>query len=101
MGGENFVVHTLSLGFFLFYYLNTLLHFQSFFSRHWSIAQPACMTLMLGIISLHQKVIVGFAYEYTYQDHDYIFRTMNTKNAQCYAQCCFGFLAPSSTQDFI
>ena len=24
----------------------------------------------------------GFAYEYTYQDHEYIIRTMNTKHAQ-------------------
>jgi len=23
------------------------------------------------------------AYEYTYQDHDYIIRTMNTKHEQC------------------
>jgi len=26
-------------------------------------------------------VIVGFAYEYAYEDHEY--RTMNTKHAQC------------------
>jgi len=27
-------------------------------------------------------MIMGFPYEYTYQDHEYIIRTMNTKHAQ-------------------
>ena len=26
---------------------------------------------------------MGFTYEYTYQDHEYIVRIMNTKHAQC------------------
>jgi len=28
----------------------------------------------------NQKVIMGFAYEYTFQDHEYIIRTVNTKH---------------------
>ena len=31
------------------------------------------------------QVIMGFAYEYTYQDHEYIIRTMNTKHERCLA----------------
>ena len=52
------------------------------------------------------KVIMGFDYEYTYHDHEYIIKIMNTKPAQCtyynYIQHTLyigGFSAPSCTQD--
>jgi len=32
---------------------------------------------------LRKLVIMDFAYEYTYQDCEYIIRTMSTKHAQC------------------
>ena len=45
-----------------------------------------------------QKLCVyyGFAYEYTYQDDEYIIRTVNTKHELCSS---FGFPAPSCIQD--
>ena len=39
----------------------------------------------------HKVIMVD--YEYTYHDHEYIIRTMNTKYERC-------FHAPSCTQDF-
>jgi len=50
-------------------------------------------------------MIMAFAYEYTYQDREYIIRTMNTKHSQCTYTCIHsacnqtGFPAPGCTQD--
>jgi len=99
------VLCTLSLNFLLFCYPNRSLHFKCFFLnigvlRHRdSIVQPVLTTLTLGITSVFstsQQVIMGFAYDYTYQDHEYIFRIMNTKHARCYVQCSLWF--PAATR---
>ena len=40
----------------------------------------------------NQKVIMGFAYEYTFQDHEYIIRTVNTKHEGANIYNCLSFL---------
>ena len=36
-------------------------------------------------------MIMGFGYEYTYQDHEYLIRTMNNKHAQSPGTCICTF----------
>ena len=50
---------------------------------------------------MRSEMIMGFAYEYTYQDREYIIRTMNTKRAQspaihsaCTPIATYGFPVP-------
>jgi len=36
--------------------------------------------MVMGFVEM--VIGFGYAYEYTYQDHEYIIRTMNTEHAQ-------------------
>ena len=53
----------------------------------------ACRTILNSSVNIfialgcHSEMIMGF-HEYTYQDHEYIIRTMNTMHAQC---ICYTF----------
>jgi len=69
-----------------------------FSSRHWSV-ETQCWGHRFVHLSVHAirnahgagvpNVITGFAYEYTYQDQEYIIRTMNIKHVQC---TCYTFI---------
>ena len=50
--------------------------FSVYFIRHKAVVARAATE------AEHTKVIM-VAYEYTYQDHEYIIRTMNTKHERC------------------
>jgi len=56
----------------------------------------------------HSKIGMGYAYEHTYQDREYVIRTMNTKCAQYICMLHiqlvtkpYSFPVPSCTQDCI
>ena len=67
--------------------------FKEFLSWYWSACAGGIGSFAHGTYHSQctwhsKKVIMGFAYEYTYQDHEYIIRTMNTKHAPCIHSAC-------------
>ena len=48
------------------------------------------------VVEAENTKVIMVAYEYTYQDHEYIIRTMNTKHEQC----SMAFLLQAAQQDY-
>jgi len=71
--------------FYQTYYIHTYIYiYRSKFSANTFIA-----------LKCHSEMIMGFAYEYTYQEHENIIRTMNTKHAQGVTKpYTYGFSCP-------